>query len=310
MLAKSLNIKENTARKIIYRSKSGQSSQSHGGHKKKKITDEIGEKLLDFVADNKTATIEEMKRYLRVEFPALSLSNTCISDYLDGQLITYKKVRLCPVQRNSDRVKGLRADYARWHIESGVNSEIIFIDEVGVNVWTKRSYGRSKAGERLYQVVNRIRGENITVCTAISKSGMLHYKTKLGGFKGEDYRSFFGELVELLMVDQTRNFSLVMDNASIHYGLDSTPNAIEVVYLPPYSPFLNPIEAFFSVFKSNLKTLLANVSGVISYQERKRKVLEFIPRAMEIDQHTVEKFYRHSSSFNAKCISQENIMGD
>ena len=173
-LADSLDIKRKSARSIIYRFSKSLHTGKHGGHKPKTITDEIGEELLDFVAEKPTATIAGIRQFILHRHETMRISNTCISDFLDGKLITHKRVKNVPTERNSIRVKELREKYARWYIETGfVSSELIYIDEVGVNVWTKRNYGRSKKGDRCFQVVNRLRGENITICAATSKTGVF-----------------------------------------------------------------------------------------------------------------------------------------
>jgi transposase len=54
-----------------------------------------------------------------------------------------------------------------------------------------------------------------------------------------------------------RNSILVMDNAPVHHGgciAELCDNAgVLLVYLPAYSPNMNPIEKVFSVLKSRLK---------------------------------------------------------
>ena len=48
----------------------------------------------------------------------------------------------------------------------------------------------------------------------------------------------------------------IMDNAKCHNNLiikDLLNNVINGIYLPPYSPELNPIELVFNKFKSELK---------------------------------------------------------
>ena len=52
-----------------------------------------------------------------------------------------------------------------------------------------------------------------------------------------------------------------MDNCGIHKSEDSIKeqcddNDIELKFLPPYSPELNPIENVFSIIKGNIKKLL------------------------------------------------------
>ena len=48
--------------------------------------------------------------------------------------------------------------------------------------------------------------------------------------------------------------AVVLDNASVHNHADCA--AAEVKKLPPYSPFLNPIENCFSVFQLKVKEML------------------------------------------------------
>ena len=157
-LAQQLDIKEKTARTIIYRKRKKLHQGHIGGYKSKKNV-QMGEMLLFFVSENPTVTINEMRQYMLDSNPGLQISRNCITTFLDGKLITYKKTRDVPVQRNSDRVKALRKNYARWYLEDGsLNSELIYVEEVGVNIWTKRKYEHSKAGERCFQVVGGIRG--------------------------------------------------------------------------------------------------------------------------------------------------------
>jgi hypothetical protein len=54
-----------------------------------------------------------------------------------------------------------------------------------------------------------------------------------------------------------RNSVLVMDNTKVHHGgnVQRLCNArgVLLIYFPPYSPDMNPIEKVFSVMKSQLK---------------------------------------------------------
>ena len=54
-----------------------------------------------------------------------------------------------------------------------------------------------------------------------------------------------------------RNSVLIMDNAKVHHGgrirRICEDHGVLLVYLPPYSPDMNPIEKVFSVLKSQLK---------------------------------------------------------
>jgi transposase len=53
-----------------------------------------------------------------------------------------------------------------------------------------------------------------------------------------------------------RNSIIVLDNATVHHGgrlMEICDAANVLIYLPPYSPDLNPIEKVFSVLKSQIK---------------------------------------------------------
>lgn len=81
-----------------------------------------------------------------------------------------------------------------------------------------------------------------------------------GSVDGETFSQFIELhlLPHLLPFNGTNpNSIIVMDNASIHYNskvaeLIQSVGAL-LVYLPPYSPDLNPIEEAFSAVKSFLK---------------------------------------------------------
>ena len=56
---------------------------------------------------------------------------------------------------------------------------------------------------------------------------------------------------------QMKTLILILDNCSIHYIEETLtllrPSGIFVIYLPPYSPDLNPIELTFSYIKRYLQ---------------------------------------------------------
>ena len=87
-LAQQLDIKEKTARTIIWRKRKNLHQGQIDGYKSKKINLEMGEMLLSFVSENPTATINEMRQYVLDSNPDLQISRNCITTFLDGKLIT------------------------------------------------------------------------------------------------------------------------------------------------------------------------------------------------------------------------------
>ena len=61
-----------------------------------------------------------------------------------------------------------------------------------------------------------------------------------------------------------KNKAIVMDNATFHcknrlYELCKNANKnLKLIFLPPYSPNLNPIEKYWATLKKNLKKITKN----------------------------------------------------
>jgi len=70
-------------------------------------------------------------------------------------------------------------------------------------------------------------------------------------------KEIFNKWIEMLITTLKPNQVVVMDNASFHKSSE-VQRLIEsvgckLIYLPPYSPDLNPIEKFWSVLKKWFK---------------------------------------------------------
>lgn len=83
----------------------------------------------------------------------------------------------------------------------------------------------------------------------------LLYKGSIDGFRYIDFLT--NTLVPALA--GLEDVVLVLDNCRIHHIQEAknilTDAGIEVLYLPPYSPTLNPIELMFSQVKSGVRGL-------------------------------------------------------
>ena len=129
-------------------------------------------------------------------------------------------------------------------------SELVFLDEAGFSLALCVLYGWGKKGEPLVEAVPARRGKNLSVLGAFDLEGMVATTSKLGAMTRADVEQFLqGDLLPRLLPGSV----LVLDNASIHKGgrieqLASTAGC-RVLYLPPYSPDLNPIELAWAFVK-------------------------------------------------------------
>ena len=125
------------------------------------------------------------------------------------------------------------------------------MDESGFHVAMDRLRARAPRGERAYGKVPRNRGKNLTLIASMSLSGM-------GGtmvFEGSTDAEAFEVYVEHFLAPTLKEGQVVVfDNLGAH-----KPRRIrelieargaEALFLPSYSPDLNPIEEAFSKIKA------------------------------------------------------------
>lgn len=155
----------------------------------------------------------------------------------------------------TEREEEARTQFRR--LTSAVAKEhLLFIDEMGSNLGLTRVYGRAAPGQRVHDQVPGDRGGNISTIGAIGLEGIRTGLSVPGAIEGETML-FFVE--ELLVPTLKRGDMVVMDNNSIHKR-DDIADAIEavgawVLFLPAYSPDLNPIEQGWSKVKARLRSL-------------------------------------------------------
>lgn len=133
---------------------------------------------------------------------------------------------------------------------------LVFVDETGSHVAMTRAYARAPAGQRALGRVPRNRGSVTTVIGSIAARGLTALMTIDGGTSGAVFLRFVREhLCPTLRAGDV----VVMDNLGAHHAT-GIREAIEakgasVLYMPPYSPDLNPIELCWSKFKELLRAL-------------------------------------------------------
>jgi transposase len=129
-----------------------------------------------------------------------------------------------------------------------------------------RSSGRCEIGVRLVAPVPQGHWKVLTTIAALTTAGILTAVTVDAATDAEVFRQFVkASLVPALRPGQV----VVMDNLSSHKtaGIREAIEAAgcRVLYLPPYSPDLNPIENAFSKIKSRLRTLAARTVEALGH---------------------------------------------
>lgn len=136
--------------------------------------------------------------------------------------------------------------------------DLVFLDESGCNTNMTRRYAYSLGGSRAVDSALLSKPRNTTILSSIQSDGTLHYTTFSGGTTVEHFKQY---LKDILLPHLNSNSVLVMDNMKSHHAksvkdlLDSS--GVRYIYLPPYSPDLNPIEKLWSKVKSFLRKFKA-----------------------------------------------------
>lgn len=130
-----------------------------------------------------------------------------------------------------------------------------FVDESGVNLAMTRLYGRAPRGTRVIGSVPQNYGQNVTMLGALGAQGLQAVMTVEGATDAEVFRTY----VKRVLGPTLRPGDIVvMDNLQAHKAVGIQQalarRGARLLYLPPYSPDLSPIEPCWSKVKTGLRT--------------------------------------------------------
>ena len=163
--------------------------------------------------------------------------------------------------RALERNELLRAVYMNQIAEVITNPDMLmFIDEAARNRRTSgRSKGWASVGRRCVQHRLFVRGQRFSTLPVLTIDGIITHDIIPGSVTSDRFLQFLQELVIPLTNPYPGPRSvLILDNCNIHHSekiraLVEDEAMCKLIFLPPYSPDLNPIEqAFFSI-KSYLR---------------------------------------------------------
>jgi transposase len=149
-----------------------------------------------------------------------------------------------------ERDEFLRAAWRVMVAEQVEAKRLVFVDAMGTNTSLSSMYAWALKGQRAFRSVPRNRGANTTVLSSMSIEGMGPSLTVEGATTSAVFETY---VEQVLAPTLRRGQVVVMDNLSAHKG-ERIKGMIEqrgcqLVYLPSYSPDLNPIEEAFSKIK-------------------------------------------------------------
>jgi transposase len=132
--------------------------------------------------------------------------------------------------------------------------KLVFIDETWAKTNMTRTHGYAPKGARLVGATPHGHWHTTTFVGALTARGFIAPMVVDGAVNGAVFRAYVGQV---LVPELRRGDVVVMDNLSSH-ALAAVRSAVggagcRLLYLPPYSPDLNPIENAFSKLKALLR---------------------------------------------------------
>lgn len=267
-LGKQLGMPKSTICDLLRRGTAECKKRGGARSKSTKILPNHLEALERWIEEKADLTLRDLSTKLLCEF-GVDVTPQCISNHLEGLCYSVKQCRVELNGVNSETNKMKRKVYAERYMELiGSGYVPIFEDETNFNIHCKRKNGRAKIGSRAHIKLSNTKGSNLHCIGAISPTCLIFFGTRRGSLKAEDFRIYVNGIVDNILQNGIRKAVIIIDNAPSHCKaekqlqekLSSIDNEafddIHLLRLAPYSHSLNPIENYWSSFKSKVKNIM------------------------------------------------------
>ena len=150
--------------------------KQRGGARYRKVNEHDVDRLLTYLEEKPQLTLKELAQKLQ-EDTGIRVSTTTIHKHLHGRMFTCKKVRTEPAPMNSEENRRKRAEYVTSVMETlGRGKDLIYMDESNVNLFLRRTCGRSRKGARCSVKAPPSQGQNVHIIGAINQTGLVYWE--------------------------------------------------------------------------------------------------------------------------------------
>ena len=208
----------------------------------------IYDALRERVATEADATVAELRAWAAREY-GIVVSHPVMWEALNLLGLTLKKSACAPPSRTAP-TSPKRA--SPWTALQAVldAARLVFLDETWATTNMTRTHGRAPRGERLTAAVPHGHWHTTTFLSGLRHDGLIAPLVFNGAINGTAFLAY----VEQMLAPALRVGDIVIcDNLASQKvaGVRETIEArgASLLYLPPYSPDLNPIELAFSKLK-------------------------------------------------------------
>ncbi len=216
-------------------------------------------RIAECITKNPTINFEELRTQL-----GLKVSISTMSRVVRALGFRVKKVGLSATERERPRCAGKNVSSGKELKLAIEHWKLVFLDESGVNIGMTRSYRRAIGKARVHGSAPLNVLTSQTVLASVRLNGQITYTMYPGGTTGERFLDY---LKNVLIPTLHKGDIVVMDNMRSHHvkGVEEVLRAAGMIplYLPPYSPDLNPIEMLWSKMKAILRKLGCNIAALL-----------------------------------------------
>lgn len=221
-----------------------------------RVLDDLHEHfIIGLILERPTLELKEVCREIEAA-TCVKVSCSTLCRLLHRYGMTRKKIRVVAIQR-SDTLRGqFMAELLLFQRHT-----LVWLDETGSDRRNfMRKYGYAIRGDRAIEKQFVVQGQRTNAIAAISSAGVVAYQLVSHTVDG----TVFFDFIRSQLLPQLQPFDgespasvVIMDNLSVHHVEPVVcllrESGVLVLFLPPYSPDLNPMEEAFSYIKYFLR---------------------------------------------------------
>jgi transposase len=230
------------------------------------------------VMANPTSPLSCMKKIIEKTL-SINVSKQLIRVVLSKHGYTRKKARYSSEVKNHESKLGEFLKLRDAFIHQG--KVFYSVDETSFGRHCKAPYGYALKGQRLYLRLKKPGKKTCSTLAIISDERIIKIEHSLKPFNTYTFYEF------ITSIEFPMNAVLLLDNVSFHHSKLLKEYAelisLPILFIPPYSPWFNPIEGVFSIVK------------------RKYYEIDDIDYAFQsVKEYHIKSFYNHSLELKEK----------
>lgn len=243
----------------LYRESGSYEPRPLNNGRKPRLNQEQLEQIQDRVAEQPDIALKEL-----IEELSLPVCESALCRTLNRKLGLVRKKTVRAAEQDREDVKEKRRDWQTFQLSVDI-AKLVFLDESGINTAMTRLYGRAAEGQRVIDAVPDARFHRTTILSSVRLDGTIVPCTFEGALNGDIFKAY---ITQFLIPTLRSGDIVVMDNLSSHKvkGIVEAIEAVgaSVLFLPPYSPDLNPIELLWSKLKAILRKLKIRTKALLN----------------------------------------------